>query len=76
MAILGMLFHSASFQPSACLTKSNNGTPGCWVTQRPACRPSGSTFTSAALKLMLDLLAALSALHDRGVTHRDISPNN
>jgi len=26
--------------------------------------------------LMLDLLAALGALHDRGVTHRDISPNN
>ena len=26
--------------------------------------------------LMLDLLAALAALHDRGVTHRDISPNN
>ena len=25
---------------------------------------------------MLDLLAALGALHDRGVTHRDISPNN
>lgn len=26
--------------------------------------------------LMLDLLAGLGALHDRGVTHRDISPNN
>jgi serine/threonine protein kinase len=39
-------------------------------------RDSGRLTTPRALELMLPIVAALAAVHEAGITHRDVTPNN